>query len=265
MQKKNNTLTALFPIIVIVICFIIALGIFMLVLGNPDNFVDEHKEIPKTGNLLGIMYKGGLMVPIILTMMLMVIVFSIERLLSIMKAKGKGNTTNFVRKVQYHLSAGDLDAAESECDKQRGSIANVVKNGLKKYREMLSNTDLTHEQKVLAIQKEIEESTSLELPMLQRNLPFLATISPLGTLGGLIGTVLGMIRAFAAMGQSGAADSVALSIGISEALVNTATGIITSALAIIFYNIFSAQIDSLTYLIDEIGYSITNTFDSKQK
>ena len=101
---------------------------------------------------------------------------------------------------------------------------------------MLTATDLSHEQKLLAIQKEVEESTSLELPMLQRNLPFIATIAPLGTLGGLIGTVFGMIRSFSAMGQSGAADSVALSIGISEALVNTATGITTSALAIIFYN-----------------------------
>ena len=99
--------------------------------------------------------------------------------------------------------------------------------------------------------------------MLQRNLPFIATIAPLGTLAGLIGTVLGMIRAFAAMGQSGAADSVALSIGISEALVNTATGIITSALAIIAYNYFSNRIDALTYNIDEAGYSITNTFASR--
>jgi len=264
MQKKNN-LAAWFPIIVIVICMIAAFSIFEFILGDPSNFVDELREKPKAGNIVGIMYKGGYLVPVVLTMMLMVIVFSIERILTISKAKGSGNITNFVRKIQYHLTTGDLAAAQAECDRQKGSIANVVKNGIKKYQEMAANTELTHEQKVLAIQKEIEESTSLELPMLQRNLPFLATISPLGTLGGLIGTVLGMIRAFAALGQSGAADSVALSIGISEALVNTATGIITSALAIIFYNIFSAQIDSLTYLIDEIGYSITNTFDSKQK
>ena len=130
---------------------------------------------------------------------------------------------------------------------------------------MAENRELTKEQKLLAIQTELEESTSLELPMLQRNLPFIATIAPLGTLAGLIGTVLGMIRAFAAMGQSGAADSVALSIGISEALVNTATGIITSALAIIAYNYFSNRIDSLTYLIDESGYSITNSFASRYK
>lgn len=193
----------------------------------------------------------------------MVIVFSIERLLTLSKATGSGNIGNFVRKVQFHLTNNNIEDAVKECDRQKGSVANVIKSGLKKYSEMATNRELTKEQKLLAIQKEIEEATSLELPMLQRNLPFIATIAPLGTLGGLIGTVLGMIRAFAAMGQSGAADSVALSVGISEALVNTAVGIITSALAIIAYNYFSNRIDSLTYMIDEAGYSITNTFASR--
>ncbi|HAP02195.1 MAG TPA: flagellar motor protein MotA [Bacteroidetes bacterium] len=264
MQKKNS-MGAFFPYIVILVCAGISVLIFMFLLGNVNNFADPGREHPLKGNLMGLMYKGGWLVPIILTMLLMVLVFSIERLITLMRARGRGNVSNFVRKIQFHLTNGDLDAAEAECDMQRGSVANVVKNGVRKYREMLTATDLSHEQKLLAIQKEVEESTSLELPMLQRNLPFIATIAPLGTLGGLIGTVFGMIRSFSAMGQSGAADSVALSIGISEALVNTATGITTSALAIIFYNIFSTQIDSLTYLIDEAGYSITNTFDSKQK
>jgi biopolymer transport protein ExbB len=225
--------------------------------------VDVERDKPKVGNLQGIMYKGGYLVPVILTMLLMVIVFSIERMLTLSRARGSGNIGNFVRKIQFCLSTNDLEGAEKECNRQKGSVANVIKSGLKKYSEMATNKELTHEQKLLAIQKEIEESTSLELPMLQKNLPFIATIAPLGTLGGLIGTVLGMIRAFAAMGQSGAADSVALSIGISEALVNTASGIITSALAIIAYNYFSNRIDALTYAIDEAGYSITNTFDSR--
>lgn len=262
-MAKSRSFANIFPILVIVVCYAISFIIWQYYLGDPDNFVDEHREKPKVGNIAGVMYKGGFMVPIILTQLLMVIVFTIERLLTISRARGTGNAANFVRKIQYHLSSNDLDAAERECDKQRGSVANVIKSGLKKYREMAVNTQLTHEQKVLAIQKEIEEATSLELPMLQRNLPFIATIAPLGTLTGLIGTVFGMIRAFSAMGQSGAADSVALSIGISEALVNTATGITTSAFAIIAYSYFSTRIDTLTYLIDEAGYSITNTFSAQ--
>src|SRR6185436_9942363 len=224
MQKKSST-AAWFPIVVIIACLLVSIAIYQLVLGNPANFVDEAREKPKVGNILGIMFKGGFLVPVILTMLMMVIVFSIERILTLAKAKGSGNLANFVRKVQYNLANNNIDEAVKECDRQKGSVANVIKSGLKKYAEMATNRELTKEQKLLAIQKEVEEATSLELPMLQRNLPFIATIAPLGTLAGLIGTVLGMIRAFAAMGQSGAADSVALSIGISEALVNTATGI----------------------------------------
>jgi len=83
------------------------------------------------------------------------------------------------------------------------------------------------------------------------------------TLVALLGTVLGMIRAFAALANAGAPDSVALSAGISEALVNTAIGIGTSAIAVITYNYFATQIDHLTFSIDEAGYSIVNTYAEK--
>ena len=122
---------------------------------------------------------------------------------------------------------------------------------------------MTKEQKLLDIQKNIEEATSLELPSLEQNLPALATISSIATMMGLLGTVLGMIRSFAAMANAGAPDSVALSTGISEALINTAFGIGTGALAVIMYNYFTTKIDKLTYSIDEAGYSIVQTFAAK--
>jgi biopolymer transport protein ExbB len=81
---------------------------------------------------------------------------------------------------------------------------------------------------------------------------------------GLLGTVTGMIAAFRAIATSGAPDAVALSNGISEALINTALGIGTSALAIILYNFFTSKIDSLTYGIDEASYSIIQNFSASQ-
>ena len=65
---------------------------------------------------------------------------------------------------------------------------------MRKYEEMEKNTALPKEQKLLAIQKELEEATALEMPMMQQNLPIIATITTLGTLMGLLGTVIGMIR-----------------------------------------------------------------------
>jgi biopolymer transport protein ExbB len=82
---------------------------------------------------------------------------------------------------------------------------------------------------------------------------------------GLLGTVIGMIRAFKALAQAGAPDAIALSTGISEALINTALGIGTSAIAIIFYNYFTNKIDALTYGIDEAGYTIVQNFAAKNK
>jgi biopolymer transport protein ExbB len=131
---------------------------------------------------------------------------------------------------------------------------------------MITSTELTTEQKVLNIQKEVEEATALELPMLEKNLVFLSTIASIATLLGLLGTVIGMIRAFAALGESGGGEAAQkLSVGISEALYNTALGIGTSAIAIIMYNVFTTRIDAITYGIDESGFTLTQSFASNYK
>ena len=162
--------------------------------------------------------------------------------------------------IPVKTETADIKKAQEICDKQRGSVANVVTSTLRKYEEMEKNTSLPKEQKLLAIQKELEEATALEMPMMQQNLPIIATITTLGTLMGLLGTVIGMIRSFAALSAGGGADSMALSQGISEALINTAFGILTGALAVISYNYFTNKIDKLTYGLDEVGFSIVQTF-----
>jgi biopolymer transport protein ExbB len=90
-------------------------------------------------------------------------------------------------------------------------------------------------------------------------------MASVSTLVALLGTVLGMIKAFSALGNAGAPDSVALANGISEALINTALGIANSAVAIIMYNVFTTKIDKITYTIDEAGFSIVQTFAERNK
>jgi biopolymer transport protein ExbB len=266
--KKNNAVSWVAP----VACIIAGYIIWRFVLGNPDNFTQPdpaggfwpHHKGPKGGMVR--MYEGGIIVPILIASFLTVVVFVIERFLTISKATGKGNIAEFIRRVQYHLANRNVDAAIGECDKQRGSVANVMKAGLRKYKEMIGNTELDTDQKVLNIQKEVEEATALELPMLEKNLVFLSTIASVATLLGLLGTVLGMITSFAALGAEGGGNAAAeLSRGISEALYNTALGIGTSAVAIIMYNIFTTKIDSITYGIDESGFTLTQSFASLYK
>jgi len=252
--------------LVMLACFALAVLIYYFILGNPDNFVNgDPKNHPLEGNFLGLIYKGGIIVPIIQTLLLTVMALSVERYFAIRTAYGKGNLTKFVQNINTALSAGNIAGAKEICAKQQGSVGNVVASALVKYEQVEQDKDLSKEQQILAIQKEIEEATALELPMLSQNLPIIATIVTLGTLMGLLGTVIGMIKSFASLAGAGGTDSIALSAGISEALINTAFGIATGALAVISYNYYTSKIDSITYCIDEVGFSIVGTFAASHK
>lgn len=264
-QESGNS-GNLFASLAIIICFVIGFVVYKFVMGDPSNFIDNNPENqPLPGNYFGMVYHAGAVVPVLLGLFLMVWVFAVERFIVIGRASGTGNVGNFVRKIQSLINGGNIDSAIAECDKQKGSVANVVKAGLLKYKDVSANVGMDSEKSVVAIQKEIEETTALEMPMLEKNMNVLATLVSIGTLVGLLGTVTGMIRAFAALATGGAPDSAQLANGISEALINTATGIATSTFAIVFYNILTARIDKLTYSIDEAGFSIVQTYAANHK
>ena len=267
-KKSSNIISLLAP----VICILAGYVIWRFVIGSASNFTQPDAaggfwpshQGPKTP--IARMYQGGIIVPVLIGLFLIVFTFVIERWLTVAKANGKGSNAEFIRKVQFYLADRKVDAAIAECDKQKGSVGNVMKAGLRKYKAMINETGLDTEQKVLAIQKEVEEATALELPMLEKNLVFLSTIASVATLIGLLGTVVGMIRAFSNLGSSGGSEATReLSVGISEALYNTALGIGTSAFAIITYNIFTTKIDGITYGIDESGFTLTQSFASLYK
>lgn len=273
-QKQSQGFTGIKSgFAVIIFCWLLAEAIYVFAFGHMSNFQGGENAGAtfhffaegeyKPANLLGTVYEGGFIVPLIWTQLLAVFVLAIERFFAVRNAYGRSSLAKFVSSIKQALAAKDLNKARQLCDQQRGSVANVVRATLNRYEEMEKNTVLSKDQKVLAIHKELEEATALEMPMLQENLPIVGTIVTLGTLTGLLGTVLGMIRSFSAMGSGeGGADSAALSVGISEALVNTASGIATGALAVITYNYFTNKIDRLTFAIDEVGFSIVETFNA---
>ncbi len=275
-KKKSQGFTGIKSgISVIAVCACIAVCIYLFGFGAISNFkggeatgyafsfLTPSDVNLEPANLMGTVYKGGFVVPVIWTLLITVIALAVERFFAIRNAYGRTSLTKFVADIKVALKNNDMAKAQAICDAQRGSVANVVGATLRKYKEMEDNTILTKEQKVLSIQKELEEATALEMPMMQENLPIIGTIVTLGTLAGLFGTVLGMIKSFSAMANGdGGADSSALSTGISEALVNTASGILTGALAVIAYNYYTNKIDRLTFSLDEVGFTIVETFSA---
>jgi biopolymer transport protein ExbB len=273
-QSRGSSLKNVFAGLMIALCFLVGYIIYYGVLGSSSNFEGGDSEKGHHLNTLGLVYKGGFLVGSAIAIVLMLITFSIERFITLSRANGAGSMDAFVHKIQSYLRTDNIDAAIAECDKQKGAVGNVVRAALEKYK-IESNAyhsgeggevkDKDKDQRLQSIQKALEEATALELPMLQKHLVIIATIVSVATLLGLMGTVLGMIRAFSALATSGAPDSVALASGISEALINTFIGITCSAVATVVYNYFTNQIDGMTYRIDEAGFSIVQTFAEKHK
>ena len=248
---------------IILVCFVLAVLFFKYILGAPEHFVNGDPTQPvKDGNLMGTVYKGGVVVPVIITLLFSVIALSIERFFALRTAFGKSSLGKFVISVKKAIVAGDMAKAQELCDKQQGSVANVVGASIAAYKEMENTPNLKRAAKVSKIQQAHEEATQLEMPTLQMNMPIIATIVTLGTLTALFGTVVGMIRSFAALASGGGGASLQRTEGSSEALVNTASGILTSWVAVVSYNYYSNKIDKLTYALDEVGYTIAKTYEA---
>ena len=245
---------------IIVVCAIVAFTLFFTWFGHESHFADATKEQPI--DVWGTIFKGGIIVPVIHTLLYTVIAMTIERWLALKTAFGKGALPKFVSEIKAALNANDFAKAQQLCDKQRGSVANVVGASLRAYKEMEATAGIKKAQKIAKISQAHEEATQLEMPTLTMNLPIIATIVTLGTLTGLLGTVVGMIRSFSALSAGGGADSAALSQGISEALINTAFGIGTSWCAVVAYNYYTNKVDKLTFALDEVGYSIAQTYEA---
>ncbi len=262
----KDSLQSIFATGAILIAYLVSLYLFLYVMGDGANFEGGNPDMhPLPGNYLATIYKGGFIVPILMTCVLTALIFTFERAITLNRAKGKGRLNTFVRNLQNLLANDKIEEALAACDAQKGSLANVMKAGLIRYRDLQKDTELEKDQKILSIQKSLEEATALELPMLSRNLVMFSTLASISVLIGLIGTVLGMIKAFSALAQAGAPDALALATGISEALINTAFGITGSCIAIIMYNYFSTKIDGYTFRIDEAGFSLTQTFATSLK
>ncbi|MBP6875004.1 MAG: MotA/TolQ/ExbB proton channel family protein [Candidatus Eisenbacteria bacterium] len=207
---------------------------------------------------------GGYLVPFLITLSILLFTFIGERLFTIRRAQGRSDVGRFTRNLKKAVDAGELDAAIDVCRKQGGSIANVVGAGLERYHG-LSDSTMTNDEKIEETKRAIEEANALEIPLLERNLIALSTIASISTMVGLLGTTVGMIRSFRAMGHAGAPDAIQLAIGISEALINTAGGLFIAIIGIVVYNAFTNRIDSFNFMMDEITYEVVQLLERKKR
>lgn len=220
-----------------------------------------------TNSIVHSIYKGGPLVVLLIMILMMLLVFVFERYWSLYKnAKGKSSVQIFFKNLVKMIQTDDFDGALAACDKQRGTTANVLRAGIERYREVRSDKGLNSEKRIQLTQAAIEEANALEGPLLERNLIALSTIASIATMVGLLGTTIGMIRAFAATGnvEGGVIDANQLAVGISEALVNTAGGLLSGILGIFFYNFFVNKVDAFNYTTDEATFEVMQIIKAKE-
>jgi biopolymer transport protein ExbB len=256
-MKKN-----VFNVIVISAALIVGMCLWAFYFGMPSHFDPKGKPI----HILGVIYTGGPIVGILLGLLLTSITYVFERALTISKARGKGDIAGFIKAVLTNLEKGNYEGALADCAKQRGSLANIIRAAIERFMTVEKDATLDKEKKMSEVQRAIDEAVNLETPLLEKNLVIMSTVASISTMFGLLGTTIGMIRAFYALGQQGGGvDASMLAIGISEALYNTAGGLLAAIVSIISYNFFTTMVDNYVYMIDESILNLTQLLTVRVK
>ena len=159
-------------------------------------------------------------------------------------------TARVLREVQEAAESGDLDAAYDIARDTPGPAAAIVLAGLRRVR----NGRLTKGE----LETAVATTGAIELSFLERGLVILATIANVAPLMGFLGTVAGMILAFAAIEEAGTVEPSLVAGGIKVALLTTAAGLIVAVPINITYNFFVTRIDRLIVDMEQGAQKIIN-------
>ena len=206
-------------------------------------------------------HRGGPLLVLGLTLFFLALTFAVERVLVLWRAGGRGSVPSFIANLKQAIHGGNLGAAIEACKQQGGSLANVIGAGLERYRKAAAQPG-TMKERLEETRRALQEASALESPNLEQNLTALSTIASIATLVGLLGTTIGMIRSFQAMSHAGAPDATQLALGISEALVNTALGLITAIMSTFLYNTFTTRVDQFNNRVEETSYEVLTLLET---
>ena len=185
--------------------------------------------------MLEILIKGGwLMIPLGICSILALAII-IERFISLGMIERRAD--RFIEAMRAILESEDdrkLDKITALCEMTPSPLARILQAGIKR-------KDRSKEE----IKEAIEDAGHLEVPSLEKNLRILGTVVTVSPLLGLLGTVMGMIKAFNVIAAQGVGQPGALAGGIAEALITTAVGLSIAIPGLIFYNYFTHRTDRL--------------------
>ena len=115
------------------------------------------------------------------------------------------------------------------------------------------------------LEKVAQHIIQSQINLQETYLPFLATTGNLTPFIGLLGTVLGIINAFAEIGVQGSASIAAVAPGVSEALIATAAGLFAAIPAVMAYNYFLSKIRKMAFRVEAFTIEFLNSLEESEK
>ena len=192
---------------------------------------------------------------------------AIERIFTYMQARNQSKL--FAPQVAKHMKDGRLKEAialSSSKNYRYSHLAKVVLAGLQEYQfqqESGGAATLTREDLLDTVRRSIQRASALTASDLKKGVSALATIGSTAPFVGLLGTVVGVINAFQGIGAAGSAGIGAVSVGISEALVETALGLVVAIPAVWFYNYLSGRVEYFNVEMDNSSSELVDYFIRK--
>ncbi len=180
-----------------------------------------------------IMEQGGILMWPIFVCSLIALAIVLEKFVSLRRADI--DTREFMDTMRQVLRQNRTQEAVEICDETDAPVARIMKAGI-----------LKHNRPKEDIREAIEDAGRFEIPRLERYLSGLATCATVAPMLGLLGTVQGMIKAFAKIqNMRGQVNPSDLAEGIGNALLTTAAGLAVAIPVVIFYNYFQSRVEGM--------------------
>ena len=190
---------------------------------------------------------------------------AIERIYTFTQARKQSKL--YAPQVAKHLKEGrlkDAIAISSSKNYRYSHLAKVVLAGLQEYQfQQETSSNLSREDLVDTVRRAIQRASALTANDLKKGVSSLATIGATAPFVGLLGTVVGIITAFQGIAATGSGGLGAVSAGISEALVETALGLVVAIPAVWFYNYLTGRIEYFNVEMDNSSSELVDYFIKK--
>jgi len=212
---------------------------------------------------MGLVAKGIGVILIIMSMWSFGV--AIERYYTFSQAQKQSKV--YAPQVAKHLKDGRLKDAVSVSQAktyQYSHLAKVVLSGLQEYQfQQDTGSSLSRDDLLDTVRRAIQRASALTASDLKKGIPSLATIGATAPFVGLLGTVVGIITAFQGIAATGSGGLGAVSAGISEALVETALGLVVAIPAVWMYNYFSGRLEYFNVEMDNSSSELVDYFIKK--